>query len=447
MRAAPLRATPLPSVGLDPQSDWQDQLQTSLRRAQDAIQRGVQQQDEMVRAWTAGLRSAYPDWGRERWQRQLEKKLRKRAEREARVANASLFEGYLWSLGAVVLGLAALSSMGALWWLCFPAWYLGSRGARVIARHAGGNKAALVPAPPELLHLPPAVQAQVLASAEARAAEARARRFGNLGPLGALGDDLRSIGSSLRDLTSPQSVVDGANQRGAYGGAVGPAIGAPPALDPRDVRVDQIAERILVELKGSPQVVRDIFRKPEETVHALRDTCRDLTRRERDVRRFLSPSEDTRLTSEREALQKRVDTETDEVTRTRLASALTALDQQRAQRLELSRSASRFEAEHTRITYTLESLYTQVVRMRSADAGSVDVAGAGLRRSLDNLSQEVDELADALEKVNTEHQGTTSPAGITAPAPGAARRVPVVDAPDFESDSARGKSPGGREKA
>jgi uncharacterized protein YukE len=437
-------------VGLDPQSDWQDQLQTSLRRAQDAIQRGVQQQDEMVRTWTASLRSAYPDWGRERWQRQLERKLRKRAEREARIANASLFEGYLWALGAVVLGLAALSSMGALWWLCFPAWWLGTRGARVIARHAAGGKAPEITAPPELLQLPPAVRAQVLASAEARAAEARARRFGSLGPLGTLGDDLRHIGTSLRDLTTPGGAAQGSGGQtrpSPFTSPVAPAYAA-PAADPRDVRVDQIAEKILAELKSSPQVVRDIFRKPEETVRALRDTCRDLTRRERDVRRFLSPDEDARLATEREALHKRVEAETDEVTHGRLASALAALDQQRMQRQELARSASRFEAEHTRITYTLESLFTQVVRMRSADAGSVDVAGAGLRRSLDNLSQEVDELADALERVNTEHQGTTSAAGITAPAAGAGKRVPLEPPSQSDPDGdGSGRSPNPREKA
>ncbi|HXN81149.1 MAG TPA: hypothetical protein VN883_01660, partial [Myxococcales bacterium] len=132
----------------------------------------------------------------------------------------------------------------------------------------------------------------------------------------------------------------------------------------------------------------------------LRATCRDLTRREREVRRFLVPEEDARLERERAALVGRVSAETDEVTRLRLASALAALDQQRQQRVDLGRSAARFDAEHTRIFYTLESLYTQVVRMRSADAGSVDVAGAGLRRSLDLLSQEVNALAEALEKVN-----------------------------------------------
>ena len=178
-------------------------------------------------------------------------------------------------------------------------------------------------------------------------------------------------------------------------------------------------------------MVKDIFIKPDETVAALRATCRDLTRRERDLRQFLSPEEDTRLSREREALQKRIEGEQDEVTRMRLASALAALEQQREQRLELTRAAARFDAEHTRISYTLESLYTQVVRMRSADSSSVDVAGAGLRRSLDMLSQEANALADALEKVNSGE---------------AERMKKVADAPGGDAGSAP-VAPGRREKA
>src|SRR3989440_7713507 len=131
-------------------NDWQEQLQASLRRAQEAIARGTTQQDQMVREWTESLRTAYPDWGRQRWQRRLERKLRRRAEREARIANASLFEGYLWLLGAIVLFIIALSALPFLWWLIFPAAHLGSRGTRVIARHAGFTKATVpvdAPAP------------------------------------------------------------------------------------------------------------------------------------------------------------------------------------------------------------------------------------------------------------------------------------------------------------
>ena len=69
-----------------PIPDWQEQLQASLRRAQEAIARGSTQQEHMVREWTESLRTAYPDWGRERWQRRLERKLRRRAERDSLTA-------------------------------------------------------------------------------------------------------------------------------------------------------------------------------------------------------------------------------------------------------------------------------------------------------------------------------------------------------------------------
>ncbi|HVI22706.1 MAG TPA: hypothetical protein VM691_04435 [Myxococcales bacterium] len=321
----------------------------------------------MVHAWTESLRSAYPDWGRERWQRRLERKLRRRAEREARIANASLFEGYLWLLGAIVLFIVALSALPFLWWLIFPAAGLGSRGTRVIARHTGITRpAADIP-----------VSARVPAGISAADAQARVRaqRFG-------------SLGGSRFDAATARSQVPTT------------AVATPPGADPRDVRVDAICDKILAELRTSPDAVKEIFRKPEETIAALRSTCRDLTRRERDLRRFLSAEEDIRLTKEREALAKRIEIEADEVTKMRLAGALAALDAQRDQRAELTRSAARFDAEHTRISYTLESLYTQIVRMRSADSASVDVAGAGLRRSLDLLSHEVNALADALERVN-----------------------------------------------
>ncbi len=384
-------------MGYRDPNDWQEQLQASLRRAQEAIARGTTQQDQMVREWTENLRNAYPDWGRERWQRRLERKLRRRAEREAKVANASLFEGYLWLLGAIVLFIIALSSLPFLWWLIFPAAGLGSRGTRVIARHSRMTQPILTEPHP----------ARASSATGATAEQQRAQRFGSLSGIGKVFD-----GDPIQQPA--------------------PVRGAAVQQDPRDVRVDAICDRILGELRTSPDAVKDMFVKPDETIAALRATCRNLTRRERDLRRFLSPQDDERLMREREALQKRISGELDDVTKMRLAAALAALDAQRDQRLELTRAAARFDAEHTRISYTLESLYTQVVRMRSADSSSVDVAGAGLRRSLDMLSQEANALADALERVNS----------------GEAERMRKVAAgPGGDSGAAPPAAPGKREKA
>ena len=70
-------------------------------------------------------------------------------------------------------------------------------------------------------------------------------------------------------------------------------------------------------------------------------------------------------------------------------------------------------------------------RMRSADSSSVDVAGAGLRRSLDMLSQEANALADALERVNS----------------GEAERMRKVAAGPGGDSGAPPAAPGKREKA
>ncbi len=290
-----------------------------------------------------------------------------------------------------MLFIVALSSLPFLWWLIFPAAGLGSRGTRVIARHSNIPRPALTE---------PVVPLRSARSSPS-ATEQRAQRFGSLGGI--------------------RQALDGSPVRAP----VTTAVYATAQQDPRDARVDAICNKIIAEIRASPEVVKDIFVKPDETVAALRATCRDLTRRERDLRKFLSPQDDDRLATEREALHKRIEGEQDEVTKMRLASALAALDQQRDQRLELSRAAARFDAEHTRISYTLESLYTQVVRMRSADSSSADVAGAGLRRSLDMLSHEVNALADALEKVNSgeaerTHKVAEAPSGDASGAPPAA---------------------------
>src|SRR2546430_16656191 len=80
-------------MGYRDPNDWQEQLQASLRRAQEAIARGSSQQDQMVREWTENLRNAYPDWGRERGQRRPERKLRRPPGPEAKGANPNPFEG------------------------------------------------------------------------------------------------------------------------------------------------------------------------------------------------------------------------------------------------------------------------------------------------------------------------------------------------------------------
>ena len=359
--------------------DWQEQFQASLKRAQEAMAQGLQQQDQIFHSSIESLRQTYPNWGQERWQRRLERKLRKQAEREAKIANASLTEGYAWALTGIALFLIAISQFWWAWWLIFPAFPLFQRGVRVISKYTKGAQGA---------------------GQQPQHGQQQAQSFGQSQFGSSFGTPIQPVAPTPVSVPHHPLPFQQAAQRAPPPPMQWPAPPVKAPEDPRDLRVDSICDRLLAEVKTAPDAARDIFRNPEQTVASLRGTCRELTRRERELRTFLSPAEDARLTKEREALSARVEAEGDDVAKLRLASALAALDQQRQQRAELAKSANRFEAEHTRIAYTLESLHTQVVRMRSADSSSVDLAGAGLRQSLDNLTSEVDALADALERVN-----------------------------------------------
>ncbi len=171
-------------------------------------------------------------------------------------------------------------------------------------------------------------------------------------------------------------------------------------VDPRMARVDALCDKLLAEVRGGPGVLREVVHAPEQTVEALRRSCHELARRERELRALSSPEDERRLADERATLAARVEAETDAVVKERFSSALAVLDEQRAQRAELSTAASRLEAEHTRLYYTLEHLYTQLLRARSADAASEDVAGAGLRRSVEQLATEMEAVTEALEEVH-----------------------------------------------
>ncbi|GEN07505.1 hypothetical protein MFU01_25420 [Myxococcus fulvus] len=176
-------------------------------------------------------------------------------------------------------------------------------------------------------------------------------------------------------------------------------------VDPKVARVDAVCAKLLAELAQGPAVLREVVHAPERTVEALRQGCHALASRERTLRALATPEEASRLEEEHRALTARVAAEPDAVVRERLQGALSALESQRQQRAELSTAADRLEAEYTRLFYTLESLYAQVLRVRTADASGEDVAGLGLRQSVEQLGAEVEAVTEALEEVHRPPDG------------------------------------------
>jgi hypothetical protein len=293
---------------------------------------------------------------RRKWQKKWEREAKRetrRAEREAqRARSRSPLQGGMYAVVAVACVLMAMAQPRNLWWLVFVALGFFLSAARHLERPRRGGTREV--------------------GGEALPREAEAREAGD---------------SRTREPGAPPSTGE--------------------AMDPRVAKVDGLCGKLLAELREGPAVLREVVHAPERTVEALRQGCHELARRERGLRTLVTPEETRRLESEREALAARVSAEQDAVVRERLTGALTALDEQRRQRAELATAADRLEAEHTRLYYTLEGLYAQVLRVRSADAVGEDVAGAGLRHSMEQLGAEVDAVTEALEEVHRAPDGRT----------------------------------------
>lgn len=184
--------------------------------------------------------------------------------------------------------------------------------------------------------------------------------------------------------------------------------------DPREARLDAICDRILAAIEHGPATVRAFLTRPRKTIETLRRTGFDLLARERELREAITDEDRRRLDEEREQLARRIATEEDVVTRGRLQAALDALDDQREMYVAIRRNANRLDAEHTRLVYTLEGLYAQILRVRSAGTTRDPAQAEALRQTVASLRDEVGALADAIEEV--ERGPTPVALGRRAPA-------------------------------
>lgn len=323
------------------ENEWQKHLDTSLKRVQEALAKDARPQAQLLQAVIAAASTQAVERIHEKLQYKQEKWRRKEERRRAREARRSSSRGKNVPVGGVFAAFAGVAMYMAIaqprrWWMLFVSLGFAISSAGIIGE----------------------------------ALFTRGKKLEAAAPPG----PARSAIAETTPNTSP--------------------------IDQRLARVDAICEKILAAIQGGPQAVREIVHRPDKTLDGLSATCKELGRRERELRAAITDDDERRLRAERDDLLGRVAAEKDAVVQRRLDSALRALDAQLAQRAELATAASRLEAEQTRILYTLESLHTQVLRARSADVASADVAGAGLRRSLEQLGEEIDAVASALESAH-----------------------------------------------
>jgi uncharacterized protein YhaN len=351
-----------------------------LRRLEEALAEGRAREAAAVEAWVRQTGRMPSRKVRRKWEKKWRKQAQREAQRAARgpreTSSRSPAQGAAYAAIAVTCLVLALGQPRRLWWLVFVALGFFLSAAKHLERR--GSRAGKA-----------GHEAEGWTSAEGLTAE---------------GAEARVVGREVgRVRASPQVLPSGREVGRRRAEAPGSAAGESGASeDPRGAKVGVLCGKLLAELREGPPVLREVVHAPERTVEALRQGCHVLARRERELRALSAPEETQRLESEREALAARIAAEADAVVRERLTGALAALDEQRRQRAELVLAANRLEAEHTRLYYTLESLYAQVLRVRTADAAGQDVAGTGLRQGVERLGEEVEAVARALEEVHRE---------------------------------------------
>lgn len=166
-------------------------------------------------------------------------------------------------------------------------------------------------------------------------------------------------------------------------------LATPEAVKKAD-RFEAACDLLLVELKDSPQAVREFLGKPEVTVEAIRAACRQLGQRQQQLLDTASAAD---LEQERKELEGRLG-QLDPVTYKRATDALKLRTELFHQ---VRATADRLASEQQILLTSLESL-----RMRVALAKGAGGQGAPLgelKAEVDRLSDELTAITDALESV------------------------------------------------
>ena len=210
----------------------------------------------------------------------------------------------------------------------------------------------------------------------------------------------------LQPLAAADSVVPGeviAERQGSgdRASATGSERHSGEGGDPLSRRLEEACDRLDQALKVAPDQVKTFLSsRSGTTIEQLRATGRDLARRERRLRELSAPEMKARMESDHVALDERIARASDSAVRQSLFQARAALKEKQAHHAELEQGADRLEAERLRLSYTLEGLHAQILRLStSTSLGSGDPLTSPLRASLEQLQDELTALAEASDEV------------------------------------------------
>ncbi len=163
--------------------------------------------------------------------------------------------------------------------------------------------------------------------------------------------------------------------------------------------VDVLCDQLLADLARSPEAVRGFLKEPEKTVQSLRQTCRALDERRRQLFAECPPERLESLQAQRTELLRKHAATTDTETRRKLDDAIHSLGGQLSALQQLQRRAERVDGEYTSLLVLLQELRTRVSLARSA---GTHTQLEGLRQSVHRLNTELDAITEALDAVQRE---------------------------------------------
>ncbi len=170
--------------------------------------------------------------------------------------------------------------------------------------------------------------------------------------------------------------------------------------------IDPLCDRLLSDLKASPEAVRAFVVNPEQTIESLRSTCHALAARRQQLAGERALERITDVERQKRDLTLRRDAAGDEMARQKLTGALGSLDAQVTALRQLGAAYERVDGEYTSLLVTLQELRTRISLAKSAGSS---VQLEGLKQSVTRLGAELEAITGALESAPS--QQAVAPVG------------------------------------
>jgi hypothetical protein len=162
----------------------------------------------------------------------------------------------------------------------------------------------------------------------------------------------------------------------------------------------EIQKKLAAEMQGVPPYLQDSLGDAWAQARALGERQLALVEQlhnvEEGVRRLNPYQIDARV----QELTNKRDAATDAAARAQYEQALQSALAQRENVEELRASAQRLEAQVDTVQQTLESVYGQVLRIKTADAQAANAEAQELTSSLQGLTHQVSALSESVEQVH-----------------------------------------------